>query len=155
MKRVAFLALPLMLAGVACAHDVELVLRLERVPSFQVSASLQGLAQTRLSLEALEAPFIEVLRKRGKRIDQNNYDNSVSTSVEVASAGAKYAVDIHFAYREPCTVNRLKVEMSCPVWEHYEPLQMFSTLDDAVAYIMATTKAAARLFDAEIEASQK
>jgi hypothetical protein len=149
--RVTFLALSLILAGIARGHDDEPILRLERVPSFQVSASLNGPVAAKLSLEALEAPFMEVLRKRGKRIDQNNYENDVGTFVDIASSGVDYAVNIHFEYRELCTIKRLNLDLTCPVWERYEPVKMFSSLDDAVAYVMTITKTAARLFDAEME----
>ena len=135
----------------AVAHDVEPKLHLSSVKTFQVSATINAPPAARLSLAALEALFIEVLQKRGKTIDQQNYGNVVSTDVEIASAGSQYAVRISFAYREPCTVNRLKFQMTCPVWEHYELLKAFSSLKDATEYVISAAKAAAQLFDAEFE----
>ena len=135
----------------AIADDAEPNLRLNLVQSFQVSAGIQGPHGTRLSLEALEEPFKEMLRKRGKKIDQNHYDNVVSTEVEIASSGSQYTVSISFHYTEPCIATRLRLQLTCPVWEHYEVLQTFTNLDDATEYVLRTTKAAARQFDLEFE----
>jgi hypothetical protein len=135
----------------AVAHDAEPNLKLNLVKSFQVAASLEAPQASRLSLGALEAPFIEMLRKRGKSIDQNNYDNVVSTDVQIASSGSQYAVSISFHYREPCVATRLRLDLTCPVWEHYEGLAIFTNLDDATGYVMRATKAAARLFEAEFD----
>jgi len=135
----------------AVSHDAEPNLKLNLVKSFQVSAGVEAPPGTQLSLKALEAPFIEILRKRGKSVDQNNYDNVVTTEVSIASSGSQYAVSIFFQYREPCVATRLRLELTCPVWEHYEGLKMFTNLDDATAYVIHTTDAAARLFEAEFD----
>jgi hypothetical protein len=131
------------------AQEDEPNLHLGSVKSFQVSASIIAPSGAGLSLEALEAPFIRVLQKRGKKIDQNNYDHDVGTHVQIVSLGSQYAVEISFSYREPCVATRLKLQLTCPVWEHYELLQVFSSLNDAVGYAMSETKSAAQLFDAE------
>jgi hypothetical protein len=131
------------------AQEDEPNLHLGSVKSFQVSASIIAPSGSGLSLEALEAPFIRVVQKRGKKIDQNNYDNDVGTEVQIVSSGSQYVVEITFSYREPCVATRLKLQLTCPVWEHYELLHTFSSLDDAVGYAMSATKSAAQLFDAE------
>jgi hypothetical protein len=133
------------------AHEDEPNLHLGSVKSFQVSASINAPSGAGLSLEALQAPFIDVLQKRGKKIDQNNYDNDVSAEVQIAGSGSQYAVEISFSYREPCVANRLKLQLTCPIWEHYELLQMFSSLNDAVGYTVSAAKSAAQLFDAEFD----
>lgn len=138
-------------ATAAVAHDAEPNLKLNLVRSFQVSASIEAPPGTRLSLQALQAPFMEILRRRGKSIDQNNYENVVSTDVKIASSGSQYAVSVSFQYREPCVATRLRLELTCPVWEHYEGLTTFTNLDDATEYVLRATSAAARLFEAEFD----
>jgi hypothetical protein len=135
----------------AVADDAEPNLRLNLVQSFQVSASIHVPQGTRLSLGALEEPFKEMLRMRGKKIDQNNYDNVVSTDVEIASSRSQYTVRISFNYTEPCIATRLRLELTCPIWGHYEALQIFTNLDDATEYVLRTTRAAARQFAPEFE----
>jgi hypothetical protein len=145
------LALLVQLPLKAGAHDDEPKLHLGLVKSFQVSAGVIAPPGTGLSLEVLENPFIDALQKRGKRIDQNDYDHVVSADVQIATSGSQYAVEISFSYREPCVANRLKLQLMCPLWEHYELLKVFSSLDDASDYVLSATKAAAQLFDAEFD----
>jgi len=140
-----------LLFNAAIADDAEPNLKLNLVKSFQVAASLEGPQAAQLSVEALEAPFIEMLRKRSKSIDKNNYDNVVSTEVQIASSGSRYAVNISFHYREPCVATRLRLDLTCPVWEHYEALEVFNNLSDATEYVMHATRDAARLFDSEFD----
>jgi len=135
----------------AIAHEVEPNLKLNLVKSFQVAASIEGPQGARLTLDALEAPFIERLRKRGKAVDQNNYDNVVSTEVTIAVSGSHYAVDISFHYTEPCVATRLRLQLTCPIWEHYQGLEMFATLDDATDYVLRATTSAAQQFDTEFD----
>ncbi|WP_435628080.1 hypothetical protein [Candidatus Ferrigenium straubiae] len=139
------------LALTASAHDAEPNLRLGSVKTFQVVATIIAPQEARLSLDALKAPFIGILQKRGKKIDQNNYDNVVSTNVQIEGSGSHYSVALSFSYSEPCVAGRLKLKLTCSLWEHYELLKSFSTLEDAVNYSANTTKTAARLFDAEFD----
>lgn len=137
--------------GAAVAHDVEPDLKLNRVKSFQVTASIEGPQGHRLTIESLVAPFVEMLRKRGKAIDQNSYDNVVSTQVTIAASGLHYAVDISFHYTEPCVATRLQLQLTCPVWEHYQGLEMFTNLDDATDYVLRATRVAAQQFDTQLD----
>jgi len=141
------LAMPV---GVGAHNDVP-NLELGLVGSFQVTAEISAPPATGLSLEVVETPFIDALRKRGRKIDQNNYDHVVAADVQIASSGSQYAVALSFSYRERCVASRLKLQVMCPLWERNELLKVFSSLDDASDYVITTTKAAAKLFDAEFD----
>jgi len=138
------------------AHEDEPDLQLNSVKSIQVAGIVIAPRQLTLSLEDLVAPFRAALTKRGVKIDQNNYDNVISTDLEVTSATVGtttiYAVQLSFHYTEPCSSIRLSLHTTCPLWEHYELLQTFDTPDAAEAvqrYVMSTVSAQAKEFAAQ------
>jgi hypothetical protein len=150
MKTIAIILFVLIATAVQ-AQDDEPDLRLKEVESFQVSGGVIAPPGSRLSLEVLKAPFVDMLQRKGKTVDQNNYDNVISTDVEIAASGSMFTVDIHFEYRESCVMERLKLHTTCAVWEHYKLLKVFSSLDEADNYVITTIKAAAQLFGAEFD----
>ena len=121
--------------------DDEPDLQIGRVKSMQVAATLIGHAEFGLTLESLQGPFKSLLHERGVKLDQNNYDNVVSTNCEIArtrTGATVYAVRIASEYREPCTINRLNLSTTCAVWETLDLIRTFDNPADVQTYVAKT-----------------
>ena len=104
-----------------------------------------------LPLDAVIEPFKKLILQAGLVIDQNNHKNVISTDIyirktTVANNVTVYAVIMSFHYREMCTVSRLKVNTSCALWEHYEPLKFFDDPDELKTYVAVTISTWAKYF---------
>ena len=140
----------------AAPRGDELDLKLNNVKSIQVSGTLSAPAEVGLTLATLQDPFTAALASRGMRIDQENYDNSISIEVEVVKAKSQpvWVTNLSFHYSEPCASKRLKTILMCPLWEHFEGLYSFSSPTEAKAYVERTVERWAMVFAAEIPRHQ-
>jgi hypothetical protein len=147
---VALAALATAPPHVSAQDDLEL--RLDRVRSMQVTAGLFTFPELGLGLESLQGPFKAVLRERRVKLDQNNYENVVSAHLQIARTqvgnSTIYAVRLTSEYREPCTVDRLKLSTMCAVWEASDLMEIFDNVADVRKYVAKTVSKQAAEFSA-------
>lgn len=148
MKRLTWtLFLLLLSSGFAIAHVDEPDLKLNQVKSVQVSYNISAYPEVSPSAKEIEDQFKNVLAQNKIKIDQNNYDNVVGTSIEIAKQPMVnglpvYAVKMSFHYSETCHVPRLGIKSSCELWGRYELLKTFTNTDDVKKYVSDNVTAA-------------
>jgi hypothetical protein len=120
----------------------EIDLKLAKVKAMQVTATLIAPSEAGLTLETLKRPFKAALGRRGIAVDSNNYQNVISTDLEVVNAGTAsapmYVANLSMHYSETCVAKRLTAELMCNLWDHFEGLHTFRTREALSSYVERT-----------------
>ncbi len=113
--------------------DVDLDLRLDLIPSIQISSAYAAPTRLGLSPDELIEPFKTRLSGHGLKIDQKNDANVLSTHVWVTSANVGgttvYFVSIESRYEEACLSKRLGLDVRCALWETGNQVKTFTDLE--------------------------
>jgi len=141
--------------GAAVAHCGEPDLKLSQLKSIAVVASLSAHGELELTIDALQRPFEEKLKKRGLSLDKSIGDNYVKVTAFIDRVEIKkqllYIVNFSVQYNEQCITSRAKQEALCTLWEFYEPTETFTTPEAARKHVLATTDKASQEFMAAFE----